>query len=397
MRALVILSSRFDRCPDGRAYPQNPTLSYEFFSRYLDVFEEILVLTRVGQLSEVPAGVKPSDGPGITFIGVPLFTGVFDLIKFLPRIRRILQQTIPQCQAYFLRLPSLLSDLAWKEFRRLSLPFAVEVVGDPADSLQAGSVRHPLRPLIRFLSIRSLRAQCAEAYATAYVTKRTLQERYPPNKHAFSTHYSSIDLPGAFFISEPREYLQQATQLICVGTLEVLYKAPDILMDSLKILKSQGVSLHLTWVGDGRCRPEIENRLKDLGLQEHVTFLGKVPAGARVAAALDAAHLFVLPSRQEGLPRAMIEAMARGLPCIGSTAGGIPELLPPEDLVPPGDAQALAQKIMEVVQDPARLNGMSARNLAAAQEYRIETLRARRVRFYGQMRALMENQRQGQP
>ena len=395
MKALVTLSARFDRGPDGRIYPQNPSLVYEFFTRYLDVFEEVLVVARVRQLSEAPAGDKPSDGPGVAFLGAPLFTGVIELIRFLPRIRRMLRQAIPQCQAYFLRVPDFLGILAWKEIRRRGLPFAVEVVGDPGDSLQA--VNHPLRPLIRFLAIRHLRAQCAEARGAAYVTRRTLQERYPPNRQAFTAHYSSIDLPGAFFIPEPREYLQPASRLIYVGTLEVFYKAPDVLVDSLNILKAQGLSLHLTFVGDGRRRPELEARAKDLGLQNHVTFLGKVPAGAGVAAALDAAHLFVLPSKTEGLPKAMIEAMARGLPCIGSTAGGIPELLPPGDLVPPGDPAALAQKIAEVVQDPARLTGMSARNLSVAQEYRDEVLRARRVQFYRQVRNLMENQRPRRP
>src|SRR6185369_6068290 len=105
-----------------------------------------------------------------------------------------------------------------------------------------------------------------------------------------------------------------------------------------------------------------------------------------VRAQLDAADLFVLPSRSEGLPRAMIEAMARALPCIGSTAGGIPELLPPEDLVPASNVAALASKIQEVLSSPARLSAMSSRNLAAALEYRDEVLDARRRAFFEHIR-----------
>ena len=82
----------------------------------------------------------------------------------------------------------------------------------------------------------------------------------------------------------------------------------------------------------------------------------------------------------------MIEAMARGLPCIGSTVGGIPELLPAEDLVPPGDAPALARKIMEVLGDPDRMARMSARNLATAAEYRDDILSERRRAFYTYLR-----------
>jgi L-malate glycosyltransferase len=86
------------------------------------------------------------------------------------------------------------------------------------------------------------------------------------------------------------------------------------------------------------------------------------------------------------LPRAMVEAMARALPCIGSSVGGVPELLPPEDLVVPGDVNALATKIREIVTDPERLAQMSARNLATAQAYRDEVLAVQRTDFYRYVR-----------
>ena len=90
-----------------------------------------------------------------------------------------------------------------------------------------------------------------------------------------------------------------------------------------------------------------------------MTFLGQLPAGEMVRAQLDKADLFILPSKTEGLPRALVEAMARALPCIGTTVGGIPELLPSEDLVPPGDVKALAETIEDVLRRPERLAKMS--------------------------------------
>jgi len=78
----------------------------------------------------------------------------------------------------------------------------------------------------------------------------------------------------------------------------------------------------------------------------------------------------------------MIEAMARGLPCVGSNVGGIPELLPAEDLVPPDNVAALASKIIEVLQQPQRMQQMSGRNLLKAGEYKDEVLNARRRAFY---------------
>jgi glycosyltransferase involved in cell wall biosynthesis len=100
------------------------------------------------------------------------------------------------------------------------------------------------------------------------------------------------------------------------------------------------------------------------------------------------ADLFVLASRTEGLPRSMIEAMARGIPCIGSRVGGIPELLATEDMVEAGDSSALAAKIREVMNHPTRMRQMAARNLETAYSYRAEILQERRVALYSHVKAM---------
>ncbi|MEM7587711.1 MAG: glycosyltransferase, partial [Acidobacteriota bacterium] len=104
--------------------------------------------------------------------------------------------------------------------------------------------------------------------------------------------------------------------------------------------------------------------------------------------ALDQAHLFLLPSHSEGLPRSLVEAMARALPCIASPAGGIPSLLAPEDLVPAGDAAGLAAKILDVVRDPNRLSAMSRRNLETVQAFEASHLTRRRAPFLAEVRRL---------
>jgi glycosyltransferase involved in cell wall biosynthesis len=159
-----------------------------------------------------------------------------------------------------------------------------------------------------------------------------------------------------------------------------------VLLDAMAACVARGLDLRLALVGDGRYRPALEARAGALGLGGRACFLGQVTAGAPVRAHLDRADLFVLPSRTEGLPRALIEAMARALPCLGSAVGGIPELLPPEDLVPPGDVAALADKLHAAATDPERLARMSASNLARAGAYREEALRERRRAFYRRVR-----------
>ena len=81
-----------------------------------------------------------------------------------------------------------------------------------------------------------------------------------------------------------------------------------------------------------------------------------------------------------------IEAMARGLPCIGSAVGGIPEVLDASELVPVGDPAALAAKIREVLMDPLRMQSMSRQNIERSQEYSAPVLAERRRSFYRHVR-----------
>jgi len=81
--------------------------------------------------------------------------------------------------------------------------------------------------------------------------------------------------------------------------------------------------------------------------------------------------VFVLPSRSEGLPHSIVEAMARGLPIVGSEIGGIPELLAGGGgvVVPPGDPDALAQALVALAVDPERRTALSVASLERAQRF----------------------------
>jgi glycosyltransferase involved in cell wall biosynthesis len=218
------------------------------------------------------------------------------------------------------------------------------------------------------------------------VTRETLQRRYPCP--AFSVGVSDVELPAGAFADDPRPPVKRGSPrtIVTVGTMSQPYKAQEVLIDALARCRRAGLDVHAVLVGDGRHRAALEARAAAERVAEQVTFAGALPAGEPIRRVLDAAHLFVLPSRTEGLPRAMVEAMARGLPCVGSAVGGIPELLPAEDIVPPGDAAALAAKIQDVLGDRERLVRMAARNLEVARGFREDLLEAQRLAFYEELR-----------
>ena len=385
MNLTVTVEHRFARTPDGALWTQ-AAFAYPFWTRYLDVFAAVRPCARVQDVPAVPSDWLRADGPGVVFAPVPHYLGPLEYARKRGAVRAAVSAAVSVPGAVILRVPSQLAVPARAALR--GRPYAVEVVGDPYDVFAPGAVRHPLRPYFRWSFARQLRAQCAGACAAAYVTREALQRRYPPAPGAFTTHYSSVELPDAAFVPAPRPPRAAGPfTVVTVGSLAQLYKAPDVLIEAAALCVQDGLDLRLVLVGDGRHRPELEALAAARGLAERVTFAGQLTAGAAVRAQLDQADLFALPSRTEGLPRALVEALARGLPCIGSTAGGIPELLPPEDMVPPGDAPALAALMAAVLRDPARRARMAARGHETARAYHEDILRQRRVAFYREVKS----------
>jgi glycosyltransferase involved in cell wall biosynthesis len=384
---VVSLDHRFERTPDGAVWTQTQ-FGYAFWARYLSVFDGVRVICRARDVATPSAGWTRADGPGFSLAALPPYVGAWQYLRAYRRVGRLAREAISPDDAVLLRSASTVAPRLVRDLCRLGRPYGVEVVGDPYDVFAPGSVEHPLRPLLRWWVPRQLRRVCRHACAAGYVTERALQDRYPAGPGAFVTHYSSIELSDDAFVPEPRKRPPgPGANLLLVGTLAQLYKGPDVLLDAVAACVREGLDLRVTVVGDGRHRPGLEAQAAALGLNGRACFRGQLTAGDAIRQELDRADLFVLPSFQEGLPRATVEAMARGLPCIGSTVGGFPELLPAEDLVPPGDAAALARKIREVVTDPDRLGRMSARNLGRAKEYHDAALRPRRIALYQHVRA----------
>jgi glycosyltransferase involved in cell wall biosynthesis len=385
MQVIVALETRFERTPDGRVWTQTMN-AYPFWSRYLAVFEGVRTVARVRDVSAILPEWQRADGEGVTFAALPDYAGLQQYLWKALQVRRAARNAFQLGDAVILRVSSMAGAILQAYLRQIRYPYGVEVVGDPYDVFSPGAFKHPLRPLFRWWFTRKLREQCARASAAAYVTAGALQARYPcPN---YSVGVSDVEITDAALVSAPRKYhpVARPFTLITVGSLAHFYKGPDVLIEALARCIKQGVDLNLVLVGDGKHRSELQERVSDLGIEERVRFLGQLTMGDAVRAQLDRADLFVLPSRQEGLPRALVEAMARALPCIGSTVGGIPELLASEDLVTPGDAAGLAAKIREVLTNLRRLESMSARNLRSAREYHDDILKEKRLDFYRQVK-----------
>jgi glycosyltransferase involved in cell wall biosynthesis len=153
--------------------------------------------------------------------------------------------------------------------------------------------------------------------------------------------------------------LPSATTLAVVGRL-IPIKGHAVLLRALAAARARVPGLRLRVAGDGPLAVELRSAVRDLGLDDAVSFLGRV---APVAPVLEAAGVVVVPSFGEGFGMVALEAMERGRPVVASAVGGLPEIV--EDgrtglLVPPGDADALARAIEQLAGDPGRASAMGA-------------------------------------
>ena len=167
-----------------------------------------------------------------------------------------------------------------------------------------------------------------------------------------------------------------------VGCLEAR-KDYGTLLDALAELKAGGVEFRAAIIGEGRERAALESRARALGLETRVKFLGERSDIERLLPALD---VFVLSSREEGIPNALLEAMAAGLASVATAVGGTPEVLKDGEtgwLVPARTPAALAAALAAVLADPAEASrrGNAARRYAREQ-FSIDAMARRHEAFY---------------
>ncbi|MEO5885367.1 MAG: glycosyltransferase, partial [Candidatus Limnocylindrales bacterium] len=159
-----------------------------------------------------------------------------------------------------------------------------------------------------------------------------------------------------------------------------------VLIEAIGLLVARGVAVSAALVGEGEERPRLEASIASAGLAGQVELVGRQPR-EQVADLVRAADVVVQPSivladgKTEGIPVALMEAMASGVPVVATAVSGVPELVEPGMtgwLVPPDDALALANALLDVRAEPARTALLAEAGRARvldAFDLRIETRR----------------------
>jgi glycosyltransferase involved in cell wall biosynthesis len=179
--------------------------------------------------------------------------------------------------------------------------------------------------------------------------------------------------------AELRDALGLSSSGLVIGTVSHLAegKGFSFLLQAAAALLSQFQNLEVCLVGDGPARASLESEAARVGLNYRLKLPGRATTALAVAEALSALDVFVLPSLSEGLPTAVLEAMAAGTPVVASAVGGLPELITDRvngRLVPSGKVPPLAQALRELLESPGERQRLATAAHASLDPYRPETV-----------------------
>lgn len=375
---IVCTEKRFSLNHEGKIVNDDGTRDVKFWSRYLSVFKNVIVVARVNKKKQ-SFSLNYVENKNIIVYPLTNYQGIIGGLKSLPKLKRQIRKLVDSnidC-AFILRTPGTISNMIANQLIDKKRLYSVEIVGDPYEVHKHkggfGST------LLANIEKKNLHRILKHASFAAYVTKYALQRNYP-FEGPWQTYYSSISLHPSFFIHS-RKYDEPKLKIIGIGSLETKYKGLDYVLDALYSLKSNGVQFRYTWVGGGKLLTKYENKIKYLNLSDSVTLLGEIP-NYRIPEYLSNNNVFLLSSLTEGLPRVLIEAMASRLICIGTDVGGVSELLTDDCLIAPGNSDDIFKKMLEVNNNFDKFLNKIELQYQRAIEFSQKILTERRNEFY---------------
>ncbi|WP_330203108.1 glycosyltransferase [Cyanobacterium sp. Dongsha4] len=372
--------------PDERKVFSESQFDSSLWSRYLKVFDGVTVVGRLGKKpkNKTIHDLIESSADRVSFQLMPNISNITSRILMRKKTIDIMDKSLQDVDAVIARLPSEIGLLAIDRAFHYGKPWAVEVVGCPWDGLwNYGSLQGKLYAPI---STWRMKQAVAKSKFVLYVTDQFLQKRYPCNKGK-TTNCSNVQIPQPS-LPVLRERLnrinssgQKKVIFGLIGTLRGQFKGIQTVLSALRNVRDELPIFEFRVLGGGDA-DYWEKLAKSLGIGDVTFFDGVLPGGESVFQWLDKIDIYLQPSFKEGLPRALIEAMSRGCPCIASNVAGIPELLEQENLITPGNINQLGELLVKVVNNRHWQQRQAQRNWQRASDYSHNVLEQRRNEFW---------------
>ena len=362
------------------------TLTYDFLkNRYLKYYDSLIVSTRVKDISEENGntdGYIRTNGKNIDVMQIISYKNIPDGILRKKEIVGEVNKVLANVDVAIVRMPSMIGNIVCSICEKNDKKYIIEMVACAWD----GYINHHNKygKIVAPYMFIETKKHVKKGKKVLYVTNEFLQRRYPTKGEKISCSDVVLKDFNDSIIKKRLDKIskmnEEATVKICtVANVGLKYKGQEYILKALSKLKDKGnIKFNYYLIGNGK-KEYLERIVKKLGLSEQVVFVGSLNH-EDVFKMIDEMDLYIQPSLQEGMPRALLEAMSRGCPSIGSTAGGIPELLNKKYVFKKKDVDGIVNIL-------ARINKEELRNMAKlcynmSKKFSKEILESRRNKFY---------------
>ena len=397
MKLLFVHDTKFKEDKKGNYYTDG-SYSMEVWKRYLSFVDHLSVIARKEQtiydVDYAQQHFNCFDKTKIEFIETPdLSSSIKSFLDIRKRKIRneIIKKTVLNCNGVVARLPSSNGNIAIKFAKEFNKPYLVEVVGCAWDALWNHSYKGKILALPNYLAMKK---SVKDAPYVIYVTNTFLQRRYPTNGKNICC--SDVELPPLEkgILERRLKKIEQMTDkkpiiLGTVAAVHVRYKGQQSVIKAIAKLNKEGYNFEYHLVGGGD-NSYLKFVAKKYNIADKVKFLGPLHH-EKVFDYLDNIDIYIQPSITEGLPRALVEAMSRGCPALGSNAGGIPELLEPKYIF--YNTRKNVEEICSILKsfDKNSMKTQAKRNYRESKKYAKDIIEERRKQFFMEFRNSIEN------
>ena len=382
MKALFLHDARLEKYQNK--YYSNGLPANVWTERYLKVFDKLLVCTRVIEVAEdCSKRIKLTSTDNVEFDLISLGDNNINFLLKRKLIEKHIERVVLKCDCVIARLPSFIGDIGLKYAKKHNKPYMIELVACPWDAYWNHSLKG--RFVAPFLTFGTKLAVKNAPYVL-YVTNEFLQGRYPTSgKTIGCSNVALTEFDENTLTKRLDKINAMGSRPMIIGTtagVNVRSKGQQYVIEAISMLNKQGYGFEYHLAGEGD-NSYLKSVAEKFGVTDKIKFLGSLPH-AQVFEYLETIDIYAQPSRQEGLPRALIEAMSRGVPSIGSTTAGIPELLEKEFIFNNGNIDEICSIIKKM--NKSIMVTQAKRNFEKSKEYAKEILDARRRKFFEDFR-----------
>lgn len=362
---------------NNKYYCSNATLPT--LNRYIQNFGEIYIIGRVYDKKG-----KKCEG----FVELPKEVEVLGESSYAKMLKRnflnIIKNTLKNTKFLFIHFPSIPGYIVAHYAKKMNINYCSVVVGCTWDSFFNYSF---LGKLLAPFSFLIMKKYIRKSKYAIYVTKEFLQHRYP-------CHCNSINASNVYITELNNEVLlkrykkiesyskNHTFSLATCAAVDVKFKGQEDVIKAISKLKRKGKKFNYYLAGGGD-----QNYLKKISrkynVEKQVFFLGNLNS-EQINELLDKIDIYIQPSKQEGLPRAVIEAMNRACPVLGANTGGIPELIDKKFVFKKGKVNDIVAKIEYILNE--NMKDIAKRNFEESSKYLSSIIDKRRNNYYNKIK-----------